>query len=195
MLVTGVRFGTEQADTIASIGGETTGSLQFGTRSATSRVPDTHLTLPQRRESPRCLSHCCPVNFDHASQESLKLSDQYQIRGALTRDFDGPSRQTLSSSPRRWGPKQAAKSAQFADVRLGSRLRGNDGVGSAAAVTTATSRLAGQQCACYRGPFLNEAQRLWDDGYRRPRSAPGQARAGMTPLFVVVAHVRKPTSA
>ena len=29
-----------------------------------------------------------------------------------------------------------------------------------------------------------DAQRPWNDGYRRPRSAPGQASAGMTHLFV-----------
>ena len=71
-------------------------------------------------------AHHCPANLDHAWPESQKLWDVYQIRGAQTRDVDGLSCQTLSSSPRRWGPKLVATNAQFAGVRLGSRLRGND---------------------------------------------------------------------
>ena len=37
------------------------------------------------------------------------------------------------SSPRKWGPNQVAASADFVEVYLGSRLRGNDGVGGARA--------------------------------------------------------------
>lgn len=33
-----------------------------------------------------------------------------------------------SSSPRRWGPKRATACAQFAEMHLGFRLRGNDEV-------------------------------------------------------------------
>ena len=52
VLRTAVRFRTEQTDAIASIGGEITGPLQLGTRSAMSRVPVTHLILPTKGSHP-----------------------------------------------------------------------------------------------------------------------------------------------
>ncbi len=113
-----------------------------------------HYTLCLNSAPPRPAHGVTPAQADYCP-EILSIGSSkrpgsvglLRFRPQGNRYSDRRPRHSRSSSPRRWGSKRAAKNAQFVVVCLGSRLRGNDGVGDDDASRFTASRFPGQSCA------------------------------------------------